>query len=1179
MVNVFDKNTPSPQLLQDIMRKVNALGHEPRVVIELDKVSYVPGMKSRFEVWDRIREASLTAVSSNAELTSPLTEEPGASGSGGESGDRFEYIKCAFNKWAKNYKLPDQAYYFLLAVAKHETAFGTLGQGRLQNGSFIVGYGCPGSCDPTYSGIDTQAKYAAKRYSDAMKSRYSKINSNGRMDASDIDYFHEGGDKGYGRWVWSADGANWKNRVKQYYDSIRTQAKQAAYRTKWHCKESGSIGTPHMTHVNHSTKIEDCNCDKDSEIYTIEDQQLEVNASVASSGGGGLTTSVFPIEGYNFENAKVSSPYGKRGSSFHKGIDLTDKKSGSAGINGKWVIAAWAGVVARAYRSTSYGNVVMIQHGNGYMTVYAHMQEGSLQVRAGQEVNAGTRLGKVGNTGNSFGAHLHFEIWKGEWKYGGTNHINPYYSLLGTQRLGVAPVTSSSSDGVGGGATPKPKPKTVVHNIKFNKCFDKDASLDKNWISKENIKHFTSTKTGERYVGFSGNVPRGGVKDFGYKHNFSADGYYEYSYFADLKEGDSVTVTYDGMVAKRYTKSDNTSQPTYESPIYAKHTPSEIEGANSHILDFTIDNVSGQAVFGLKCFKVVEVENAFVTEDSITARKRDVWLETGAFVYDTTYTLEDDITEWEVNTHFDSRVGTARFTLNNKHGVYSPSYERTTIFPDNRRPSEMSYYENGGIRHVLSEATPVRIYAGYGENLVRVFTGKIKGEIEEDSETKTITVNCVDMYDSLEEHVFDRILTFPRREEIHGDEKNLELWVKSAIVHNIVNEAGLIGWRIHQDDLQYADTVIEETYYIDIDRGGKEAVVWDSKKRQYVKKKIATVKDAYGYKNPYVQSIDFQEGTRAADAIQELIGDIMYRAFCDRYGTFRLENIRNLTAANAKWEFEDGKNLESLTTAIDHSRVRNHLMIVGSGGQIEHFVDKDLLISTKGNMRTAKVVSDWIDESYGSNARGIKEEVASRLFFDMKRQARTLNVAVKGNPMIEVLDGVYIYDSNTSTAGYYIIKGNKLTGNKEGMVNVLEVTWEDTESYYEDKPIYNIPPETSREDVEGVVKCGAQVNAGSKKASFTHSVTTNGYVYVTWNMYGVPDKISIYVGGKLRWTTGQRVSNGDGGPIGFYYKKSQGKIEVKINDGLTVNYGTDWKYTLYCPGTAPKSVTDKAKLV
>ncbi|MEM5650100.1 hypothetical protein AAHB57_21930 [Bacillus cereus] len=179
-----------------------------------------------------------------------------------------------------------------------------------------------------------------------------------------------------------------------------------------------------------------------------------------------------------------------------------------------------------------------------------------------------------------------------------------------------------------------------------------------------------------------------------------------------------------------------------------------------------------------------------------------------------------------------------------------------------------------------------------------------------------------------------------------------------------------------------------------------------------------------------------------------MIGDIMYRSYCDRYGTFRLENIRKINASEAKWSFIDGENLYSLSTSIDHSRIRNHLIIVGNGGQIEHFVDKDLLISTKGNMRTAKIVADWIDERFGSNARGTKEDISNKLFFDMKRQARTFNAVVKGNPMIELLDGCYVYDSNTSNAGYYVIKGNRLVGNKEGMLNFLEFTWHDKENYY-----------------------------------------------------------------------------------------------------------------------------------
>lgn len=1021
MTFIYDHQTPSVSLMEDILRKVNALGHEPRVVIELDKLSYVPGMKSRFDVVDRIRHSTLEILKPSISINAPLGAEPSGMTPGGESGERFEYIKCAFSKKVKEFSLPKQAYYFMLAIAKHETGFGTLGQGRPEKGSFIVGYGCPNKCDFTYSGIETQAHWACKRYADAMKSKYNGINARGYMDESDIDYFHQGGDKGYNKWVWSADGANWKSKVKNYYDAIRTENAH-----KWNCGTDalGLISKHSQTSVK-----DDCGCDKE-EVYTVQEQKMGINANSSPS------SIVFPIESINLQNgAKVSSHHMKHkgGRRNHKGIDLVHTTQGK--VNGMWVVAAYGGFVTKAYKSPSYGNCVMIQHENGYMTVYAHMQDDSLQVRAGQYVHAGTRLGKVGNTGNSYGAHLHFELWKGKWVYGGNNHIDPYPVLTGEQKIGIV-----SGDTVGG-------PVQIIPNVKFNKCFDKDATLDGNWIDRSNLKHFTSVKTAEKYLGFSGNVPKGSVAGFGYKHRFSTDGYFEYSFYADLGEGDSVTVAYDGEIVKTYTNKDNTTHPTFEPPIHGKFHLDGQAGINSHILSFTFENVSGKGEFGLKCFKVTEVEATYGTDvsEEYTTRKRDVWLETGAFVYDTTFTIEDDIKQWEVNHHFDMRVATARFTLNNQYGIYSPHYERTTIFPDNLKESEMSYYEGGSIQHVLSEATPVRIYAGYGDNLVRVFTGRIKGEIEQDSEERTITVNCVDMYNTLEEHVFDRELTFPRRDEIHGDEATpLTAWVKSAIVHNIVNESGLIGWRLHEDDIQYPDAIIEETYYIDIDRGGKRAVIWDAKSQQYMEKSIDTVQDPHGYKNPYVQAIDFEEGTRASDAIEEIIGDIMYRAYCDRYGTFRLENIRNLAVSNDKWEFIDGENLQSLTSSIDHSRVRNHLIIEGNRGQVEHFLDQELYIALKGNIRTAKIVADWIDESNGASARGVKEDVVNKLFFDMKRQARNFNVVVKGNPMIDVLDGCYIYDKSTSSAGYFIVKGNRLVGSKEGMVNFLELTWEDT---------------------------------------------------------------------------------------------------------------------------------------
>lgn len=108
----------------------------------------------------------------------------------------------------------------------------------------------------------------------------------------------------------------------------------------------------------------------------------------------------------------ISSPYGYRGSSFHKGIDI----AASAGTP---IYAASAGtVIYSGYNNGGYGNLIILDHGNGYQTYYAHCS--SLYVRVGQTVSAGQNIAGVGNTGNSFGNHVHFEI-----RNDGTP-INPY---------------------------------------------------------------------------------------------------------------------------------------------------------------------------------------------------------------------------------------------------------------------------------------------------------------------------------------------------------------------------------------------------------------------------------------------------------------------------------------------------------------------------------------------------------------------------------------------------------------------------------------------------------------------------------------------------------------------------------------------------------------------------------
>ena len=94
----------------------------------------------------------------------------------------------------------------------------------------------------------------------------------------------------------------------------------------------------------------------------------------------------------------------------HKAIDF-------AGDVGSPLFAAKAGKVTFAGWDGNYGYAVVIDHGNGYQTRYAHAS--ALCVRKGETVSQGQQIAKLGNTGRSTGPHLHFEILKNG------NQINP----------------------------------------------------------------------------------------------------------------------------------------------------------------------------------------------------------------------------------------------------------------------------------------------------------------------------------------------------------------------------------------------------------------------------------------------------------------------------------------------------------------------------------------------------------------------------------------------------------------------------------------------------------------------------------------------------------------------------------------------------------------------------------
>ncbi len=123
-----------------------------------------------------------------------------------------------------------------------------------------------------------------------------------------------------------------------------------------------------------------------------------------------MTTAFVPTA-----SRRISAPYGIRTYRMHRGVDL-----GLCHGEDRTIVAAFKGVVVKVRnqgRRKGYGKFVIMDHGNGLTTLYAHLA--SWQVNVGDTLQAGDTIGVGGNTGRSFGAHLHFEM-----RFNG-NYIDP----------------------------------------------------------------------------------------------------------------------------------------------------------------------------------------------------------------------------------------------------------------------------------------------------------------------------------------------------------------------------------------------------------------------------------------------------------------------------------------------------------------------------------------------------------------------------------------------------------------------------------------------------------------------------------------------------------------------------------------------------------------------------------
>ncbi|MFF3851621.1 M23 family metallopeptidase [Micromonospora sp. NPDC002575] len=120
------------------------------------------------------------------------------------------------------------------------------------------------------------------------------------------------------------------------------------------------------------------------------------DSRVETKAAGEQEVWLLPLQGYDF-----NSPYGMRWGKLHTGIDLVAPE-------GTPYVAIHEGTVTKAGWFGGYGYAVIVKHADGSEAIYGHSS--AVSVKEGQQVKAGDQLGLVGNTGHSYGSHLHLEI-------------------------------------------------------------------------------------------------------------------------------------------------------------------------------------------------------------------------------------------------------------------------------------------------------------------------------------------------------------------------------------------------------------------------------------------------------------------------------------------------------------------------------------------------------------------------------------------------------------------------------------------------------------------------------------------------------------------------------------------------------------------------------------------------
>ena len=206
------------------------------------------------------------------------------------------------------------------------------------------------------------------------------------------------------------DLARLRDRERKAQVALRKEAEQAQV---WRLRVSERVSLVWdalATHKQTQSALDAEIAEHMKEVRALEAEQNRIQSLIASRGS--YSVGAISLKGFQWplRGRRINSGYGRRNGGMHTGLDI-DCATGDP------TYAAKGGTVIASERGGGYGNMIIVDHGNGVSSLYAHHSR--LYARRGQKVSRGQKIGACGSTGNSTGSHLHFEI-----RVNG-NHRNP----------------------------------------------------------------------------------------------------------------------------------------------------------------------------------------------------------------------------------------------------------------------------------------------------------------------------------------------------------------------------------------------------------------------------------------------------------------------------------------------------------------------------------------------------------------------------------------------------------------------------------------------------------------------------------------------------------------------------------------------------------------------------------